>query len=268
MTANVCSSSEITRLEELSLNAWPSPRRVVMDGWILQFTGGFSGRANSIHPLYSGGGDLREQIGACERRYAEAGLPPMFKITPATAPRHLPALLAERGYEVKSGALVQTANLDRAFASFSAADRIWDRPDDLWVTSYASFRNLPTADDANLRSILKSIALPAHFAAVLDDRQEIIAVGLAVREGESVGLFDIIVRADVRRHGYGRRIVEALLGWATREGAVRAYLQVADQNLPAISLYASLGFSEAYMYQYYVKALMQEEASPAARRNT
>jgi GNAT superfamily N-acetyltransferase len=76
---------------------------------------------------------------------------------------------------------------------------------------------------------------------------------LGVREDDWVGLFDIIVRPDVRRRGFGRRIVQALLGWAARTGAERAYLQVAEGNAPAVDLYGSLGFETAYTYRYFVK---------------
>ena len=37
------------------------------------------------------------------------------------------------------------------------------------------------------------------------------------------------------------------------EGATEAYLQVAEQNLPARTLYARLGFESLYRYHYRVK---------------
>src|SRR3569833_2326798 len=82
---------------------------------------------------------------------------------------------------------------------------------------------------------------------------EICAVGLAVAEGEYVGLFDIVTAASERNRGFGRRIVTALLLWGRANGAARAHLAVVCDNAPALRLYARFGFAEAYRYWYRVK---------------
>jgi len=38
--------------------------------------------------------------------------------------------------------------------------------------------------------------------------------------------------------------------WAKNRGARRAWLQVVTTNIPAVSLYRSLGFEEVYRYAY------------------
>ena len=55
-----------------------------------------------------------------------------------------------------------------------------------------------------------------------------------------------------RRKGHGGRLVRGMLAQAAALGASSAYLQVVMTNNPAIALYESLGFSEAYRYAYRI----------------
>ena len=83
-----------------------------------------------------------------------------------------------------------------------------------------------------------------------------LGIGLAVADGAYVGLFDVRVASAARGRGLGRAVTDAMLGWARTQGTagtpVTAYLQVSAENVPALSLYRSLGFVEAYAYHYRV----------------
>ncbi len=46
-----------------------------------------------------------------------------------------------------------------------------------------------------------------------------------------------------RRNHIGKALIEALLRQAKKKGAVKTFLEVRKSNLPAISLYQSVGFS-------------------------
>ena len=56
----------IARIEDAALNAWPSPRQMVYDGWLLRFTGGESKRVNSVNIRYASSLPLSEKIAFCE----------------------------------------------------------------------------------------------------------------------------------------------------------------------------------------------------------
>jgi ribosomal protein S18 acetylase RimI-like enzyme len=76
------------------------------------------------------------------------------------------------------------------------------------------------------------------------------AAGLAVAVDDWLGLFEIVVRPDRRRDGIGRDLTLSLLRWGRAAGARAVFLQVVNENAPAIALYESLGFAPQYTYWY------------------
>ncbi|TIU20618.1 MAG: GNAT family N-acetyltransferase, partial [Mesorhizobium sp.] len=54
----------------------------------------------------------------------------------------------------------------------------------------------------------------------------------------------------VRNQGHARHLILSALKWARLRGAREAWLQVEDDNAPALTLYRSLGFDEVYRYHY------------------
>jgi GNAT superfamily N-acetyltransferase len=243
---------DIRRLEELTLNAWPSLRQVVHDGWILRFSDGYTGRSNSVQPLYEGALGLDDKIRFCEQQYSRLGMSTLFKLTDAAQPRELDAALESRGYRAFRLTSVQVAELDGPTDELPAHVSASDRPTESWVTSFASFRSLPEGHVRALRAILANIALPAEFVTA-SEAGEVVACGMGVAEPPWVGLFDIGTRLDRRRRGHAMAVVRSILRWARGVGATRAYLQVMLDNTPATSLYAKLGFAEAYRYWYRSK---------------
>ena len=69
----------------------------------------------------------------------------------------------------------------------------------------------------------------------------------------------VIVDEAYRGRGYGRRVCEALLSEAIQRGAHTAYLQVVQNNQPAICLYKKLGYKKLYSYWYRVKHMIRNE---------
>src|SRR5699024_12793091 len=80
---------------------------------------------------------------------------------------------------------------------------------------------------------------------------------LAILDRDYAGIYAIHVAENYRGLHIGRSICLALLNAAAEQGAFSAYLQVVKGNLPAKSLYRSLGFKDFYTYwfrqQYHVK---------------
>jgi ribosomal protein S18 acetylase RimI-like enzyme len=249
-------------MEELSINAWPSLKQVLYDGWILRFAGGYTRRSNSVNPLYPGDLDVGHKIRFCEAVYRDAGLPAVFKMTAAAQPGGLADALADAGYREHARTSVQTLDLARLSrdpaATPAGAARAWDNLSEEWLSAFVAFTPVDENRQPVLRAILGGIAPRVRYAAVTD-ADGICACGLGVLQDDWLGLFDIVTKPSLRRRGFGRQVVDALLDWGHANGAARAYLQVMIENSAARELYAGIGFREMYQYVY----LIRPESSPS-----
>jgi len=238
----------LRRLEELALNAWPAERQQLLDGWLLRCSGGYTKRANSVTPLYDSALDPEAKIAACEQFYARQQLPCTFRL-PSFGPPELDRLLEGRGYRRIDPTLVLTRELDAASATAPSDADIRVAPLECWLEAYSALDGASPAQRSVHRAILERIAAePIHL--LLHHKGVTVACGMGVLDGERFGLFDIVVAAERRGQGFGRRIVRALLSWAAGRGAREAYLQVVAANAPARRLYGGLGFAERYHYWY------------------
>ena len=100
-------------------------------------------------------------------------------------------------------------------------------------------------------------AMP-HFArlgeevdAVLDAGAEPAAVGAAVMRDDWVMILCMATHARARRQGHAARILWSLANWACEPAQNRRlFLQVEDDNSPAMALYHLAGFQPAHTYYY------------------
>lgn len=240
------SLTTIRELEALAARAWPALHTQIYDGWELRFSEGYTKRNNSINPVQKG--VLKETEGKieyCEHEYLQQGMDVHFRLTKASEPSTIDRILEERGYRRWDETQVQTCDLS-AKPYMMDSDFTWQSaPSEAWVMAYCSMNEVAPRRRMTLLKTLQRIKGQTCYGWL-----DHYALGLAVREGDSVGLFDIVVDKAFRRQGKGRGIVSSLLGWAQAQGAQRAYLQVVDANIPAIKLYNKLGFSEHHRYWY------------------
>ena len=242
-------------MEEASLNAWPALHQVMLDGWVLRFTRGFTKRANSVTPLYPSSQPPLAKVRYCEDLYARARQRTIFRMTTVTEDDALGELLASRGYETVDPTQVLHRSLHPG--EFAVPGTFSVVPLASFLAAYASFQQ-PDIDAAAARSaadlhraLLGAIRGETVFGSLAVDGHPV-ACGMAVVEREVVGLFDIVVHPRRRRSGHGRALVAGLLGRACEIGAQTAYLQVLDSNAAALRLYGELGFEPLYEYRYRV----------------
>lgn len=80
-----------------------------------------------------------------------------------------------------------------------------------------------------------------------------IALVRRYREGGRSGrIYSLAVKPEIRRHGVGQRLLDALLTGLRDRGVQRVYLEVEETNAPAIALYERSGFAKSgVMPDYY-----------------
>jgi N-acetylglutamate synthase len=236
-----------TALDALMDAGWPALDRIQVDGWVVRRSGGVTQRANSTLPTRSPV-DVPRAVARVEQLYRTDGLTPTFQISRAARPGDLDTRLAARGYRLHAPTSVLVAERRPVLDLLPATGlntTITDRPDEAWVDLWWSVDGRGGPVERN-RACEIMRAGPARYASVRDEHGTSAVARLALAEGWG-GLYCVSVRPDVRRSGQGRTVIRALL----EDTCVnRIWLQVADDNQAARSLYAALGFRRASRYHY------------------
>lgn len=94
-------------------------------------------------------------------------------------------------------------------------------------------------DAAAFHSLL---AMPGALGAVLEADGELRGLILLRCAAEEAEVITLAVAPGARRQGLGQRLLERALTQAAADGAQRAFLEVAEDNLAARRLYAEAGF--------------------------
>lgn len=246
--------SLVQALETRLVNAWPALETQIVDTWIVRFAKGYSKRANSASPLVAGASLDEAAIDEIIDLFKIQHLRPTFRLT-GLQNSDVDERLARRGFvefEPTYGMVAPLSDLSvEAPVVGEQPVRIEPKPKGRWLKDVAASYGGGKANETALKDIVERIRLPAAFATLeLDERAA--AWGLAVVERGFLGLFDIVVRPDLRGLGLGRQIVCALTAWGRNAGAEQAYLQVREDNEVARDLYRTLGFRDAYRYTHRV----------------
>ncbi len=249
---------DLQKIEEAALNAWPAPRQILYDGWVLRFTGGHSKRVNSVNPLYPSRLPLNEKIEACEGLYARLGLPCLFRVPDYLEGSTLVEALYAAGYTAFDPTLVLGQEVLKKPQN-GPVPSIQEIPVAEWFRLRAAFINVPEEDQRAHHAILACI-VPEKVLLGLFDQGQPVGCGMGVAEGQLIGFFSIYIAAGWRRKGYATMMMDALTDWGLVHGANFGYLQVEADNLPALALYAHLGFTPCYQYVYFGKQGAHDKA--------
>lgn len=241
-------------IEEISLNAWPSHKIELYDGWLIRFSHNYTYRTNSVEQVGDSLIPIKEKIAYCEAQYRNYHTPSNFKINPLLD-SSFDKLLEEKGYEIRHTTEVMTmpmtnfhpypaesveyeyygrnSNLPSSvFYPGHIAVQLRDRITDEWIESL--FR-LNGTTRPTLRRIVPSMfkAIPKEtIVACIEIEGRMVASGLGILDRGHIGLYAIYVDASCRRKHFARAICSSILTEAQKKGATHAYLQVVKEILP------------------------------------
>ena len=186
-------NASIRRVEEASMNAWPALHQLMLDGWLIRLSNGFTKRANCVVPLYHSETpptkSLVEKIRYCENLYAREQLQTVFRLTSHSPPtlngEALDELLDERGYELIDETQVQLLNLgvprDGDSPSLSEQAELRLVPAPQWLREYARLAEMPGPSSELHANLIRSIRPDCAFALLVIDEQPV-ACALGVLE--------------------------------------------------------------------------------------
>lgn len=246
-------------LERVMDAAWLAPDRGDAGGWVLRAAAGVTQRANSIWPRRAPDGSPHDSpalLRAARAWYRSRRLPVIFQIFDNAGNQSLNAFLDAEGFTRQSETVIMVRDAGGNEPGTDAGVEITAEPSAEWLRLWWSVDGRGGDEAlAIARAILEGC--PALYALVRDDAGVPAAVGrLAVPPGpeggpgDRGGLYCMATRSDVRRRGYGTRVLQALAGYGASQGLNGYWLLVTAANRGAQELYAKAGFREAGRYNY------------------
>ncbi|WP_309085575.1 GNAT family N-acetyltransferase [Chelativorans sp.] len=239
----------IRRFEAAGFRAWPATS-VQYDGtWAMRLTASHpSKRLNSVNPLDpSDHHRLDKRIERAARLFEAYGRPLTFRISPLAA-QVISAHLDEQGWATFSASKVMRLQLSEA-AVAGAMHQIPLKDLNQFVSAAFEVHGYGADLRPGFTEVVSSIKAEAGFF-VLKQEDVPVSVAICVRDGTLAGLAEVATAAAYRGKGFGRRLLLSALKWAHSRGAGTAWLQVEEENEPALALYRSLRFEEIYRYHY------------------
>lgn len=251
--------NSVLLFQELTHNAWPCRQHLLLNGWILRISEGYTQRANSVLPLHYHGTDPVADIHIAEVVYQKTQLSKIiFQIPDCVAPPSLDEVLATIGYEKKSKTIVMTKTLDNQVVTKTIRDDLRYECDQNHVR-WLNFKKMCSMDmntyNPLLEKIIERIVNPAPRFFYTIANKEIIGGLLGVVERGYFGLFGLEVSPHHRRKHVALSLMQYIIEWCKTNQVHTIYLQVEEVNNPALVLYQKLGFIPAYFYHYRTKKL-------------
>lgn len=236
-------------LQAIAATGWGFTERGYLGGWHLRAANGHTSRANSALPLGDSGKPLDQTLEAVREWYAERGLPGLVQTVDGSP---LDQAIVDLGFTgTWHPALRKTAPIEPALETLRSSTepshiaKVTTELPENYFDVYRRGAGIP-----EFQTILTSGDALTAFAVVHGDNGEALSVGrVAIDTGTGyAGIAALATAEAARRRGLARIVMRDLLAFATEQGAENTYLEVEEDNAPALALYASLGYTTAHRY--------------------
>ena len=245
---------QILMFEEMCLNGHVALNTLLYDGWILKFSEGYTGRANSVSVLYPSSKSIPEKVSFCEQAYKNQGLPCQFKLTENDS--KLNDYLVNRGYEPVTPSDLMVCDLETfSYPSDndSAIKYIFSSTPDEWLPIFYKVHEINDLHDQDVyKRMIAKVLVDTIYCTLMFNGEPAACSSAAIENGYML-LQNVIVDKQIRGKGFGKKVCTALLAKAKENGAHHSFLQVVQTNTTAVNLYKKLGFEKLYSYWYMKK---------------
>ncbi|QQE72656.1 GNAT family N-acetyltransferase [Brevibacillus composti] len=247
-------AKQIRLIEELAANSWPAYIQQTLGAWRLRINSDETKRANSVFAC-GPFPEHEEWMGIVEDFYRRRSLSPCYYIS-QTSPAGLDGMLAAAGYRKTEACYTMIAHcrdlMNRSGMAEPFACEFAGEASREWILDFLRLEGYSPDSYEGYVHIFSAIG-PKKAFVILRDQGEVVALGTAVAERGWAGLSNIIVDPQHRGRGAATALVRSLADWSWSNGADQLYLQVLQDNAPALSLYRKLGFT--FMYEYHYRLL-------------
>ena len=231
-------------LELACSRAWPPLLERRIGDWTLRWADGFTARANSALAIGDPGKPLPAALrDVCDFAHGR-GIPPVIQVIQDTS---IEDALAAHGWvhyvehrpahEVR----LMTGPIPRGT---SAGAVVLDEPTSGWWEMSAG-----SAEPAEAPRHVLGTGKVGFGLVELDGVTAGAVRGAVV--GEWLHIARLEVRAEFRRRGLARELMNAVGAWGAAQGATGVLLQVALANDGALKLYEGMGCTEHHRYRYW-----------------
>lgn len=235
-------------LDREGLTAFPALEDVERDGWFFRASGGLNRRVDSATVHNPDIGSLGDRLRQVSAFYGERSQDILVRV-PALWPDFEFALAAQGWRRFRPCLVLERPLGDHAGPPAPGA--LKEVPLERWVSVLIAAGGVKPGNEAAFRAIQDRLSAPAHRFVWAGDDGEPRGAAMLVRTGQRAGLLNMIVHPHARGQGISRRIMEGLHGWARAQGLSGLWLQVFEENTPAIRLYRSEGWLFRYRYWYW-----------------
>ena len=237
----------IESLEKIAQQNWAPEKIEQIGSWQLRSNRGFSFRANSTLPLGGKGFgapgiELNQAISKVIDFYKDLNQPAIFQILPSIH-QELERSIKAIGFRSKGEVRFETMRITNPL--------IYDLKDIHLLTS-----DYPTDDWFDLHGddeIAAELMLrtPSKYLHLYEE-SELVATSRAAFTEDWAGISRVRVRPDKQNQGLGKKIMLATLNEIKNNGLENAFLQVESENVNALAIYHSLGFSLHHYLNYSI----------------